>query len=188
MAGGARKQPIKQPTEMPTSTMALKGRFPSLMGCFLTLMGRFADFVLRCRFASWKSIGKQPSKKRGIKRLLINRNFQSWLENFNLDRRFQSQSKFSIRGGSIYGALLVLQRRARSKISIHDRSLDIFNPEGRDRTFSIPGPSGKLGVQTPSLFCVTSWALLGQFSGNLLQPFSGDFRPFQAFLGNFMQF
>ena len=26
--GGARKQPIKQPTEMPTSTMALMGRFP----------------------------------------------------------------------------------------------------------------------------------------------------------------
>ena len=26
--GGARKQPIKQPTEMPTSTMVLMGRFP----------------------------------------------------------------------------------------------------------------------------------------------------------------
>ena len=36
----ARKQPIKQPTEMPTSTMALMGRFPSLMGRFPTLMGR----------------------------------------------------------------------------------------------------------------------------------------------------
>ena len=32
--GGARKQPIKQQTEMPTSTMALMGRFPSLMGRF----------------------------------------------------------------------------------------------------------------------------------------------------------
>ena len=50
--GGARKQPIKQPTEMPTSTMALMGRFPSLMGRFLTLMGRFPDFVLRGCFAS----------------------------------------------------------------------------------------------------------------------------------------
>ena len=49
---GARKQPIKQPTEMPTSTMALMGRFPSLMGRFPTLMGRFTDFVLRGRFAS----------------------------------------------------------------------------------------------------------------------------------------
>ena len=48
---GARKQPIKHPTEMPTSTMALMGRFPSLMGRFPTLMGRFADFVLRGRFA-----------------------------------------------------------------------------------------------------------------------------------------
>ena len=50
--GGARKQPIKQPTEMPTSTMALMGRFPALMGRFLTLMGRFTDFVLRGRFTS----------------------------------------------------------------------------------------------------------------------------------------
>ena len=50
--GGARKQPIKQPTEMPTSTMALMGRFPSLMGRFPTLMGRFPDFVLRGRFTS----------------------------------------------------------------------------------------------------------------------------------------
>ena len=50
--GGARKQPIKQPTAMPTSTMALMGRFPSLMGRFPTLMGRFYDFVLRGCFAS----------------------------------------------------------------------------------------------------------------------------------------
>ena len=42
--GGAGKQPIKQPTEMPTRTMALMGRFPSLMGRFLTLMGRFPRF------------------------------------------------------------------------------------------------------------------------------------------------
>ena len=39
--GGTRKQPMKQPTEMPTSTMALMGRFPSLMGRFPTLMDRF---------------------------------------------------------------------------------------------------------------------------------------------------
>ena len=70
--GGARKQPIKQPTELPTSTMALMGRFYSLMGRFPTLMGRFPDFVVRGRFASWKFIGKQPFlKKRGIKRSLI---------------------------------------------------------------------------------------------------------------------
>ena len=68
--GGALKQPIKQPTETPTSTLALMGRFPSLMGRFSTLMGRFTDFVLRGRFTSWKSTGKQPIKKRGIKRFL----------------------------------------------------------------------------------------------------------------------
>ena len=39
--GGALKQPIKQPTEMPTSTLALMGRFRSLMGRFPTLMGAF---------------------------------------------------------------------------------------------------------------------------------------------------
>ena len=50
--GGARKQPMKQPTEMPTSTMALMGSFPYLMGRFPTFMGRFPDFVLRGRFAS----------------------------------------------------------------------------------------------------------------------------------------
>ena len=66
--GGARKQPIEQPTEMPTSTMALMGRFPSLMGRFATLMGRFTDCVLRGRFTSLKAPGKQPIKKRGIKR------------------------------------------------------------------------------------------------------------------------
>ena len=48
----ARKQPIKQPAEMPTSTMALMGRFHSLMGRFPTLMGRFTDFALRGRFTS----------------------------------------------------------------------------------------------------------------------------------------
>ena len=50
--GGARKQPIKRATEMPTSGMALMGRFPSLMGRFPTLMGRFPDVVLRGRFTS----------------------------------------------------------------------------------------------------------------------------------------
>ena len=50
--GDALKQPIKQPTEMPTSTMALMGRFPLLMGRFPTLMGRFTDFVPRGRFTS----------------------------------------------------------------------------------------------------------------------------------------
>ena len=52
--GGALKQPIKQPTETPTSTLALMGRFPLLMGRFPTLMGRFTDFVLRGRFTLLK--------------------------------------------------------------------------------------------------------------------------------------
>ena len=42
---GGRKQPIKQPTDMPTSTMVLMGRFP-------TLMGRFTNFILRGHFTS----------------------------------------------------------------------------------------------------------------------------------------
>ena len=63
--GGALKQPIKEPTETPTSTLALMGRFPSLMGRFPTLMGRFTDFVLRGRLTSWKSTGKQRIKKKG---------------------------------------------------------------------------------------------------------------------------
>ena len=76
---GALKQPMKQPTETPTSTLALMGRFPSLMCRFPTLMGRFTDFVLRGRFTSWKSTGKQPIKKRGIKRLLRECFFSSLL-------------------------------------------------------------------------------------------------------------
>ena len=42
--GGARKQPIKQPTEMPTSTMALMGRSPLLNGPFSDLNGAFPRF------------------------------------------------------------------------------------------------------------------------------------------------
>ena len=70
--GGALKQPIKQPTETPTSTLGLMDRFPSLMGRFPSLMGRFTDFVLRGPFYLLKITGKQPFyKKRGIKRFLI---------------------------------------------------------------------------------------------------------------------
>ena len=66
--GGARKQPIKQPTGMPTSTMAFAGRFPSLMGRFPTLMGRFPDFAFMGRFPSRKTPGKQPFLKKGALR------------------------------------------------------------------------------------------------------------------------
>ena len=50
---GAQKQPIKQPTEMPTSTMALMdGPFLLLNEPFSDLDGAFPDFVLRGRFTS----------------------------------------------------------------------------------------------------------------------------------------
>ena len=63
--GGARKQPIKQPTGMPTSTMALMGRFPSLMGRFLTLMGRFADFVPGGRLTFENPMENSPFLRKG---------------------------------------------------------------------------------------------------------------------------
>ena len=50
------------------SPLSLMGRFPSLMGRFPTLMGSFPDFALMGRFPSRKSPGKQPIKKRGVKR------------------------------------------------------------------------------------------------------------------------
>ena len=50
--------------------LALMGRFPSLMGRLLTLMGRFLEFALMGCFPSRKFPGKQPIKKRGIKRFL----------------------------------------------------------------------------------------------------------------------
>ena len=80
------------------------------------------------------------------------RKFQSWLEIFNLDRKPQSRSKNSIPRSFYLQALLVLQRRARSKISIHDRSLDIFSPEGRDQISLIFGPSGLLSNFCPGIF------------------------------------
>ena len=48
--GGAREQPIKQPTETPTSTLALMGRFPSLMGRFPDLNGAFHPFRPKVAF------------------------------------------------------------------------------------------------------------------------------------------
>ena len=68
--GGARKQPIKQPTETPTSTMTLMGRFLSLMGRFRTLMGRFPAFVLiGAVFPLENPLENSPFlRKRGISR------------------------------------------------------------------------------------------------------------------------
>ena len=44
------KQPLKQQTETPTSTMALMGRCPSLMRCFPSLIDHFAEFAFMGRF------------------------------------------------------------------------------------------------------------------------------------------
>ena len=53
------------------SPLALMGRFASLMGRFFpTLMGRVPE-CLNGPFSLFKSHGKQPIKKRGIKRFLI---------------------------------------------------------------------------------------------------------------------
>ena len=49
-------------------------------------------------------------------------------------------------------------------------------------------PSDLLGVQTPSLFCVMSWGLFRQFSGNFGQSAWPLFGYFQAISGNFRQF
>ena len=65
--GGALKQPIKQPTETPTSTLALMGRFPSLMGRFPTLMGRFTDFVLRGRLPLENPLENSPLRKGALR-------------------------------------------------------------------------------------------------------------------------
>ena len=42
--GGALKQPIKEPTETPTSTLALMGRFPLVNGPFSDLNEAFHRF------------------------------------------------------------------------------------------------------------------------------------------------
>ena len=42
--GGALKQPINEPTETPTSTLALTGRFPLVNGPFSDLNGAFHRF------------------------------------------------------------------------------------------------------------------------------------------------
>ena len=61
------------------------------------------------------------------------------IENWNLDQKFQSRSV------SIYGALLVLQRRARSKISIHDLDRSKFSiPKVAIDFFQSPGPLGEV--------------------------------------------
>ena len=62
---GALKQPIKQPTETPTSTLALMDRFPSSMGRFPTLMGRFPDFVLSGPFYLLKIRWKTAHEEKG---------------------------------------------------------------------------------------------------------------------------
>ena len=87
------------------------------------------------------------------------------IEIFNLDRKFQSLS-FHLRGPRS------VQRRARSKISIHDRSLEIFNPEGRDRIFSIP--PGPLGKEASDIFFDTPAFLRRALRHARVRPSIGD--------------
>ena len=63
--GVALKQPIKQPTETPTSTLALMGRFPSLMGRFPSLMGRFHRFRPKGPFFLLKIHWKTAHQEKG---------------------------------------------------------------------------------------------------------------------------
>ena len=64
--GGAVFDHVGVPKNCP---LVLMGRFPSLMGRFPTLMGRFPE-CLNGPF-SLLLLGKQPIKKRGVKRFLI---------------------------------------------------------------------------------------------------------------------
>ena len=89
---------------------------------------------------TWKT-PTPPQRALRSKKFNPDRKFQSWLEIFNLDRKFQSQY-FCSRGAS------GVQKSARSKNSIHDRSLAIFNPEGCDRIFQSPGPLGPEDLRT----------------------------------------
>ena len=67
---GARKQPIKQPTELPTSTMALMGLFPSLVGRFPTLMGRFPRFYPKGPLCLLKIHWKTAHEEKGHQEVL----------------------------------------------------------------------------------------------------------------------
>ena len=70
--GGALEQPIKAPTETPTSTLAFMGRFLPLNGPFSDLNGAFHRFRPKGPFYLLKIHWKTAHKKRGIKRFLIN--------------------------------------------------------------------------------------------------------------------
>ena len=74
-----------------------------------------------------------------IEKINPDRKFRSWLEISNFDRNFNLDQKLQSRCFYLRGPLGV-QRSARSKISVHDRSLEIFNPEGRDQIFCNPSP------------------------------------------------
>ena len=105
------------------------------MGWFSILQGEFGIPTPDLLRASEAQRALRSEKSIPIENCNPGSKFSIPIEIFNLDRKFQSPS-FYLRGPRS------VQRRARSKISIHDRSLEIFNPEGRDQIFSIPGPSG----------------------------------------------
>ena len=84
--------------KLPISVNAIMGRFPSLMGRFPTLMGHFPKF-LNGPFSLLRIPGKQPIKKRGVKRFLTGHNasqacsfedlegWPKWLTGFRRDMR-----------------------------------------------------------------------------------------------------
>ena len=58
------------------------------------------------------------------------------------EARIDSQRIFAFRVRIANRFARIGPLRARSKISIHDRLLNVFNPKGRDQMFKSPGPLG----------------------------------------------
>ena len=107
---------------------------------------KMSQVVGKCRKLSWRLsqivvtfFFPSPSRRP----LLVFAEFQSRLENFNLDRRFQSRSKFSIpRCFYSRGPPGVTEKGSIENFNPRSIARNFSIPEGRDRIFSIPGPSG----------------------------------------------
>ena len=85
-------------------------------------MGHFPDFVLRGRFPSRKSPGKQPFlKKRGIKRFLILR-CRSWVESKRIKMKMQMKIKNKVEMEAMLRIVMARQTRAQ-QLEGRNRSL-----------------------------------------------------------------
>ena len=93
-------------------------------------------------------------------------NWQFWLENFNLDRKFQLRCFYLRRPPGV-------QSRARSNNSIHYRSLDNFQPQRPQSYFSIPGYTGNPEMAECRTECLTAPCLMFIISS---LPFCPHFR------------